>query len=196
MLTKHLASELQYVWAIFIQKSSGPLSSQRSWLRNRSRAQAWCKFWRHLSQPILRTRPFLGADFPSQRSHKTMEKHSIWRTSYPPNSHVSHLCCITSARSHPLAHRSSAATLSIVGSWIPKLPLIKLEDPFTDCYWCWHMSPLDQTHCTVLPKRHLSVFQGEGRLQVVPADGSLAVQSLDIWAWTKLEDGPFWEYQN
>ena len=28
----------------------------------------------HLQQPILRARPFLGADFPSQRSHKTMEK--------------------------------------------------------------------------------------------------------------------------
>ena len=70
----------------------------------------------HLQQPILRTRPFLGADFPSQRSHKTMEKHRISRTSYPPNPHVSHLCCITSARSHLLVDRSSAATLSIVGS--------------------------------------------------------------------------------
>ena len=69
----------------------------------------------HLQQPILRTRPFLGA-VPSQRSHKTIEKHSISRTSYPPNPHVSHLCCITSARSHLLVERSSAATLSIVGS--------------------------------------------------------------------------------
>ena len=55
-----------------------------------------------LQQPILRTRPFLGVDFPRQRSHKTMEKHNISRTSYPPNPHVSHLCCITSARSHLL----------------------------------------------------------------------------------------------
>ena len=70
----------------------------------------------HLEQPILRARPFLGADFPSQRSHKTMEKHSVSRTSYPPNPHVSHLCCITSARSHLLIDRSSAATFSIVGS--------------------------------------------------------------------------------
>ena len=67
-------------------------------------------------QPILRARPFLGADFPSQRSHKTMEKHSISRNSYPPKPHVTHLCCITSALSHLLVDISSAATLSIVGS--------------------------------------------------------------------------------
>ena len=70
----------------------------------------------HLGPQILRTRPFLGPDFSSPRSHKTMEKHSISRTSYPPNPHVSHLCCITSARSHLLIDRSSAATFSIVGS--------------------------------------------------------------------------------
>ena len=70
----------------------------------------------HLGQQILRTRPFLGPDFASRRSHKTMKKHSISRTSYPPNPHVSHLCCITSARSHLLIDRSSAATFSIVGS--------------------------------------------------------------------------------
>ena len=70
----------------------------------------------HLGQQILRTRPFLGADFPSRRSHETVEKHSVSRASYPPNSHVSHLCCITSSRSHLLVDRSSAATLSIVGS--------------------------------------------------------------------------------
>ena len=77
----------------------------------------------HLGPQILRTRPFLGPDFSSRRSHKTMEKHSISRTSYPPNPHVSHLCCITSAQSHLLIDRSSAATFSIGGSWIPKLPL-------------------------------------------------------------------------
>ena len=129
------------------QKCSHTFSFLRFWLPNRSRAQAWCKFWRlqlpkvlrpcqfltmltskslsragvvqilpHLEQPILRTRPFLGPDFPSRRSHKTMEKHSMSRTSYPPNPHVSHLCCITSARSHLLVDRSSAATFSIVGS--------------------------------------------------------------------------------
>ena len=70
----------------------------------------------HLGPQILRTRPFLGPDFSSRRSHKTMEKHSISRTSYPPNPHVSHLCYITSARSHLLIDRSSAATFSIVGS--------------------------------------------------------------------------------
>ena len=70
----------------------------------------------HLGPQILRTRPFLGPDFSSRRSHKTMVKHNISRTSYPPNPHVTHLCCITSARSHLLVDRSSAATFSIVGS--------------------------------------------------------------------------------
>ena len=44
------------------------------------------------------------------------EKHSISRNSYPPKPHVTHLCCITSARSRLLVDRSSAATLSIVES--------------------------------------------------------------------------------
>ena len=43
------------------------------------RAQAGCKFCRRLGQPILRARPFLGADFSRQRSHETMEKHSVCR---------------------------------------------------------------------------------------------------------------------
>ena len=61
--------------------------------------------------------PFLGADFPSLRRHKTMGKHSILRNSYPPKPpHLTHLSCITSARSHLLVDRSSAATLSTVGS--------------------------------------------------------------------------------
>ena len=60
----------------------------------------------NLQQPILRARPFLGADGPSQRSQKTLQKHSISRASYL-------LCCITSARSRLLVDTSSAATLSI-----------------------------------------------------------------------------------
>ena len=72
-----------------------------------SRQFVWCKFCRHLVQPILRTRPFLGADFTSWRSHKTMEKHSILRNSYPPKPpHLTHLSCITFARSHLLVDRS------------------------------------------------------------------------------------------
>ena len=59
----------------------------------------------------LRARPCLGGDFPSQRSDKTMEKHSLLRASYPPNPHVSHLCCINLS-----VDRAPAATLSIVGS--------------------------------------------------------------------------------
>ena len=70
----------------------------------------------HLGPQILRTRSFLGPDFSSRRSHKTMVKLSLSRTSYPPNPDVTHLCCITSARSHLLVDRSSATTFSIVGS--------------------------------------------------------------------------------
>ena len=56
-------------------------------------------------QPILRTRPSLGADFPSQRSHTTVEKHSISRFPTRQNlliSHVAaaHLCAITSLGWH------------------------------------------------------------------------------------------------
>ena len=71
----------------------------------------WPVFWQmqilsHLGQQILRTRPFLGADFASQRSHKTMENiafRAIPTRQYP---HVSHLCCITSVRSHVSCHTS------------------------------------------------------------------------------------------
>ena len=77
----------------------------------------------HLQQPILRARPYLGADFPSQRSHKTMEKTAfcaipIRQSLMSRISAVTHLCCIASARSHLLVRKSSAANLSIV------LPLI------------------------------------------------------------------------
>ena len=91
------------------------------------------QIWSHLRQPILHTRPFLGADFPSKRSHRIMGKHSISRNSYPPKAlHLTHLSCVTSARSHLLVDRSSAATPSIVGSQIPKRPLTissKLVEP-------------------------------------------------------------------
>ena len=41
--------------------------------------------------------PFLGADFLSQRSHKTLEKHNISRNCYPPKpAHLTHLSCVTS----------------------------------------------------------------------------------------------------
>ena len=61
--------------------------------------------------------PFLGADFARPRSHETLEKHSISRNSYPPESLMScicavkHLCCPTSML------QELAATFSIVGSW-------------------------------------------------------------------------------
>ena len=99
------------------QKCSGHASFQRLWLRNRSRAQAWCKFWRHLGMPILRTRPLLGADFARRRSQKTVEKRSAWRNYYPRKPpHLTHLSCIASVRSRLLVDRPSAATLSIVVS--------------------------------------------------------------------------------
>ena len=61
--------------------------------------------------------PFLRADFSRLRSRKTMKKQCILRDSYRPKPpHLTHLSCITSARSHLLADRSSAETLSGVGS--------------------------------------------------------------------------------
>ena len=115
----------------------------------------------HLGPQILRTRPFLGPDFSSRRSHKTMEKHSISRTSYPPNPHVSHLCFITSARSHLLIDRSSAATFSIVGSYIPKLPLIIAYSTTTNQY------SKSLSCCYVL-----SLFLFNGPTVVLPASGA------------------------
>ena len=120
-----------------LKKCSEPANFWRFWLLDRSRATAWCKFWRHLGQPILRARPFLGADFPSRWSHKTMEKHSISRNSYPPKPpHLTHLSCIPSARSHLVVHRSSAATLNVVGSWIPKHPLTSMLRCVTNSLTC------------------------------------------------------------
>ena len=103
------------IWRISTSKSALTPPAFRFWLPNLSLAAGWCKFWRHLRQPTLRTRPFLGADFASLRSHK-MEWKNISCNSYPPKPHVTHLSCITSAQSHLLVNRSSAATLSIVGS--------------------------------------------------------------------------------
>ena len=120
------------------------------------------QIWPHLGQQILRAREFLGADFPSRRSHKTMEKHSISRTSYPPNPHVSHLCCITSARSH-LLDRSSAATFSIVGSQIPKLPLMRFDfgrlghvKTGSSCFELLPAATVFRTTSQCLNKHHIS----------------------------------------
>ena len=41
------------------QKCSGPASFSRFWLPNRSRAQAWCKFWRAQLPKVLRACEFL-----------------------------------------------------------------------------------------------------------------------------------------
>ena len=89
------------------QKCSEHASFERFWLPNRSRAQAWCKFCRHLRQPILRTTSLFGPTFANLRSHETTEKHSISRNSYPPK----HLCCQTSML------QQLPATFNIVGSW-------------------------------------------------------------------------------
>ena len=66
-----------------------------------SSATAWCKLWRHLRQPILPTRPFLGAEFPSQRNHKTMEKQHVAqflpaKTTSSRTTVLCHICVITS----------------------------------------------------------------------------------------------------
>ena len=97
------------------KKLSEPASFWRFWLPNRSRATAWCKFCRHLGQPI---------HFASLWSHKTMEEHRISRNFYPPNSLMSHtravqhLCCQASML------KDLPATRSIVGSWILKFLLV------------------------------------------------------------------------
>ena len=102
-------------------KCSEPRSFERFSLPNRSRAQAWCKFCQHLGQPILRTTSLFGPTFPRPRSHKIRKNIACRAIPTRQNlmSHISavtHLCCITSARSHLLVDKSSAATLSIVGS--------------------------------------------------------------------------------
>ena len=74
------------------KKCSETLKFWRFWLPNRSRAQTWCQFCRHLGQPILRTTSLFGPTFANLRSHETMEKHSISRNSYPPKSLMSHIC--------------------------------------------------------------------------------------------------------
>ena len=58
------------------------------------------RFWRHLGQLVLRTRPFLGADFPSQRSHKTMEKHRFRAIRTCQNLFISHISAVSHLRDH------------------------------------------------------------------------------------------------
>ena len=53
----------------------------------------------HLQQPILRARPFLGADFPSQRSHKTMEN-TAFRALPTRQILMSHISAVSHLRDH------------------------------------------------------------------------------------------------
>ena len=53
----------------------------------------------HLQQPILRTRPILGADFPSQRSHKTMEN-TAFRALPTRQILMSHISAVSHLRGH------------------------------------------------------------------------------------------------
>ena len=98
------------------QKCSDTANFERFWLPNRSRAQAWCKFCRHLGQPILRTTSLFGPTFASLRSHETTEKHSISRNSYPPKSLMSHVCAVKHLFCPTSNLRDLPATFSIVGS--------------------------------------------------------------------------------
>ena len=139
MLTRHLASELQYVLACFSDFCVNAVSkSLRLPCEQHFKSQKVVRdpgaltvltsksLSRHNVVQILATSwaadppqlPFLGADFPRPRSHKTVEKYSILHNSYPPKPpHLTHhLSCITSARSHLLVDRSLASTLNIVGS--------------------------------------------------------------------------------
>ena len=98
------------------QKCSEHASVWRFWLPNRSGAQAWCKFCRHLGQPILRTTSLFRPTFASLRSHETSEKHSISRNSYPPKSLLSHICAVKHLCCPTSMMRDLPATFSIVGS--------------------------------------------------------------------------------
>ena len=78
---------------------------------------------------------------------KLWKTHSFSRNSYPPNSlmsricSVKHLCCQTSML------QDLATTFSIVGSWIPKLPLIKNHVTVE------HISILDTSGYHALPNQ-------------------------------------------
>ena len=61
----------------------------------------------HFEQPVLRTRPFLGADFPGQRSHKTMEKTAF--RAFP-------------TRQILMSHISAVSHLRDLISWLTHLP--------------------------------------------------------------------------
>ena len=66
--------------------------------------------------------PFLGTDFASLRSLKTMEKHGISHNSYPPKSLLSRSCAVKHLCSQTSMLQDLPATFSIVGNQIPKLP--------------------------------------------------------------------------
>ena len=54
----------------------------------------------HLQQPILRTRPFLGADFPRQRGHKTIWKNTAFRAIPTRQTLTSHISAVSHLRDH------------------------------------------------------------------------------------------------
>ena len=74
----------------------------------------------HLGQQILRTRPFLGADFPSQRSHKTVEKTQHFAHFLPAKSScltslLYHICAITSLGFKIFSSNSQYSRKTFVG---------------------------------------------------------------------------------
>ena len=99
MLTRHLTSELQYVLAIFARRSVEiPAPATRKSLRSSKSDFHFqialaplrgAKFWQHLGQPILRNRPFLGAD-----ATKLLKTQHFAQFLPAKNLHISHISAV------------------------------------------------------------------------------------------------------
>ena len=112
---------IQFIWVIWdsnglavnwfqIQLDSFPIDLRFKWCVTQSdlrfRCTAWCKLWRPLGQPILRTTSLFGAKFSSRETTK-LWKDNIFCNSYAPNALMSrtcavkHFCCQTSMHLTP-----------------------------------------------------------------------------------------------
>ena len=73
------------------------------------------KLWRHLGQLVFRTRPFLGADLASRRSHKTIWKNTAFRAlATRENLFISHISAVSHLRNHISLFTNLGRQLSIL----------------------------------------------------------------------------------
>ena len=72
-----------------------------------------------------------------------MDRHSISRVSYPPNPHVSHLCCITAARPKLLVDKIAALT-HLCAQTQTELDALKRHSCRTCCF-CSVQEPLTES---------------------------------------------------